>query len=461
MKFCAAVILLLAPCLLFAQGSLNITLLDNWHDDTLLHSSSGVRYGDCYGFTWNGGEYAVAASTEGTHVFLLSPEGKFIPKGFVRGRYSNVQVQHRDYAVYDRYLYAVGDEGIADLQIIDLNYLPDSLHLAHEDSVQFGRVHNIFVDTLNKLFFSCIHRTSATSNTSAIAAAMKVFSLEDPLHLQELWSGPDDIQEVHDIYVRDGKAIMNCGYDGLRVYNFKNNPSNPEYLQNMPFYQDQGYCHEGWLSPAGNVYVFADETNGKRVKYCTFDGENVTIEKLFGVNYQNGSIPHNIMITDTLAFVAYYNEGFQVFDMRYPVPKRIAYYDTYPKETEFKMNGDWGLYTLLPSQRIIASDREFGLFLFEFDRSVFEVFVSENESAVYPNPVPQGEMAEVRLPLDISVFNWSLTDMNGKIVRQGTSENDSYFELKNEFEAGIYMLNITFDETDTGLSHIRKKILFL
>ena len=91
----------------FAQTSLNMELLDRWYQDSLIANTSEVRYSDCYGFVWNGREYAVAGSTEGTHVFEIAANNTFIPKGFVRGRFSNTSVSHRDYATYQHYLYAV------------------------------------------------------------------------------------------------------------------------------------------------------------------------------------------------------------------------------------------------------------------------------------------------------------------------------------------------------------------
>jgi choice-of-anchor B domain-containing protein len=426
-----------------AQSSLNMELLDNWKQDSLIHNSTDVRYSDCFGFVRNGREYAVAGSTEGTHVFELSDANQFIPKGFVKGRFSHMSVYHRDYAVYQNYLYAVCDEGISDLQIIDLQYLPDSIHLAKEDSVLFGRVHNIFIDTVQAKLYSCIHRS--TINTQNIDAAMKIFSLADPLNLTELYAGPDDLIEVHDCYVRNGKAILNCGFDGLRVYDFTNTAS-PVYLSSNGFYADQGYNHQGWLTPGGTMYIFADETNGKRIKKCTFNGTTVSIKQLFGTNYQNGSVPHNIMATDTFAFVAYYNEGLRVFDLRYPVPLEIAHFDTYPDNSPFKMYGNWGIYSLLPSQRLLAMDRQYGLFLLGFDREAFKAKALEESSLVYPNPFSPGDQISIRLPYVISAFSWELFDDTGKLVSKGSETDQNYLELSPEIAAGVYQLRLIYQD---------------
>jgi len=425
-----------------AQTSLNIDLLAHWKQDSLITNSSKVRYGDCFGFVWSGREYAVAGSTEGTHVFEITANNTFVPKGFIKGRFSNSTVLHRDFAVYQNYLYAVCDEGVSSLQIIDLSYLPDSIHLAREDSLLFGRVHNIFIDPGPGLFYSCIHRS--TTSTGTIDAPLKVFSLADPLNLTELWSGPDDIPEVHDIYVRDGKAILNCGFDGLRVYNFAPDPSNPAFLDSKTVYGDQGYNHQGWLSPSGKTYVFADETNGKRVKKCSFNGSIVSIQQYFGTNSANGSIPHNIMCTDTFAFVAYYNEGLRIFDLRYNQPLEIAHYDSYPDDHPFKMNGNWGVYALLPSQRILISDAQYGLFLLGFNRDVFSIRTDDEAFIIYPNPMTEAEPAIVRLPVDVTDFTWKLYDHAGRLTGNGAVPESNFFTLENIPAAGMYRLRITY-----------------
>lgn len=424
-----------------SQTSLNITLLDNWFEDSIVHNSSQVRFSDCYGFVWKNREYAVAGSTEGTHVFEISDDHRFISKGFVKGRFSNPSAYHRDYATLGHYLYAVCDEGVSSLQIIDFQYLPDSIHLAKEDTVQFGRVHNVFIDTLQQKLYSCIHRS--TVNTQTIASPLKIFSINDPLNPVELWSGPDDVIEVHDIYVRNGKAILNCGFDGLRVYDFTNTV-NPQYLDSKTFYADQGYNHQGWLTPDGKTYIFADETNGMRIKKCSFNGNAITIKNFFGTNYQNASVPHNIMATDTFAFVAYYNEGLRIYDLRKTSPVEIAHYDTYPDENSFKMNGNWGVYSLLPSGRILAMDRQYGLFLLHFDRSAFKIPIPDKTSDFYPNPIGSGELMIVRLPNEYTGFDWQLIDAAGQKVLSGNVSNQNYLEVRFQVSSGIYHLRLSY-----------------
>jgi hypothetical protein len=288
---------------------------------------------------------------------------------------------------------------------------------------------------------------------------MKIFSLSNPLQLTELWSGPDDVIEVHDCYVRNGKAILNCGFDGLRVYDFTNTAS-PDYLDSKTFYQDQGYNHQGWLTPDGKTYIFADETNGKQVKRCSFNGSTVTINSLFGYNHTNGSVPHNIMANDTFAFIAYYNEGLRVFDLRYTPPLEVAHYDTYPEENAFKMNGNWGIYSNLPSKRILAMDRQYGLFLLQFDQQALAAIPNEDASFVYPNPLGENGLLTVRLPNPVTAFEWELVNEAGKKVLAGSIQYQNYLQLQPMIASGIYFLRLHYrDYLDDEQQEIVKIIV--
>lgn len=426
---------------IFAQ-SLNVTLLDQWHDPSLTSNSSNVRYNDCWGYAHDGREYALAGSTEGTHVFEITKDGRFIAIDSVHGKFSHNSVVHRDIKTYRNYAYSVCDEGVSSLQIFDLSYLPDSLHLAAE-LPYFGRVHNLFIDSARALMYACI-MTPASGGVLQGSLPMQVFSLADPLNPQWLYTGPDDIPEVHDAYVRGSIAYLNCGYDGLRVYDFSN-PSDPVYLQNLSAYQDQGYNHQGWMTPDGTIYVFGDETSGKRLKKCTVGSDQLlTVNQRFGTNYQNNSVPHNIMLSNEFAFVAYYNEGLRIYDLRTAIPEEIAFYDTYPQTSQFNMYGAWGVYSELPSGRLLVSDRVNGLFLIDFRRDVFQHPSGHFE--IYPNPLASGETLTLRTKDDISTFEVRLYNLQGQLVHEESFADQSFAELSLPLARGSYVLTLTFTD---------------
>jgi choice-of-anchor B domain-containing protein len=428
------------------QEHKNIALLDRWFSDTIVTNTSLVRFSGCWGFTYKGLEYAIIGSTEGTHFFELSKTNTLKPAGFIEGRFNSSLVVHREFKTYRNYAYSVCDEGNSSLQIIDLNYLPDSVvKVADIQDERFGKTHNIFIDTTNALLYACLV-TPIVSDIPLSIIPLRVFSLADPTNPVLLWQGPDDIPVVHDCYVRNNIAFLNCGEYGIRIYDFTN-PSTPDYLNNLTFYQDQGYNHQGWLSPNGKTYIFADETNGKRVKKCTIGNDySIHVDQLFGTNFENNSIPHNIMCTDEFAFVAYYNEGLRIFDIRNN-PFEIASYDTYTASSTFKMNGAWGVYSNYQSGRIIVSDRQNGLFLFHFDQSIF-IQNHGDDFYLYPNPTWQtDDFVVLRSANDkLSDFKVSVFNSIGELIHQESVQYSSIYTLKKPTSQGIYIIKIEYTD---------------
>jgi choice-of-anchor B domain-containing protein len=445
------------------QDFKNVKLLDHWYSDTLITNSSEVRYSGCWAFEQNGKEYGVIGSTEGAHFFELTNDNKFHFIDFVPGRFVSPQAINREYKIYKNYLYAVCDDGPSSLQIIDVSYLPDSVHLVSDlrDNF-FGKTHNLFVDSENELLYLC-KVTPVVNGIESAMIPLRVYSLSNPLHPSLIWQSSEEIQDVHDIYVRNKIAILNCGYDGIRVFDFSN-PSSPIYLNGLQIYQQQGYNHQGWLCPNGTTYIFADETSGMHVKKASFYQDySFKINSFFGTpNEPYNKTPHNIHCTDEFAFIAYYNDGLRIYDIRLNPPREIAFYDTYidnEKTNNFSMWGAWGIHALLPSQRILLSDRNSGFYLFNFDRDFFINQASE-DVLVYPNPADKKDSIFIRIPYDkMNSFSFELLDLDGKLINSSVISGQSYTIINSPKTSGIYFLKITFNNAYNNQICVTKKVL--
>ncbi len=436
-------VFILFPALLFAQDKMNVDLLDNWSNDNIPFGPAGIRYNECWGFVQNGEEYAVLGSSWGTHFFRITEDDTFEEISLVFGAFASPQVMHRDYKVYQNYLYAVCDEGSSSLQIIDLSTLPDSVSVVNEIFDEFTHVHNLFIDSANALLYSCSQMV--IDMAMPVVKPLRVYSLNDPVNPQLVYPGDDPLPDVHDAYVRDNIAYLSCGFDGLRVYDFTN-PASPVFLQNLNIYQDQGYNHQGWLTPDGTRFIFGDEDEGKKLKNCSVAANHqLTIENTFGSNWGDGSVPHNIMLSNEFAYVAYYNEGLRIYDIRTIVPEEIAWYDTYPEETIYSMVGAWGVYSDLPSGRIIVSDRTNGLFLFDFREDIFKIQTPASQAFIYPNPVEREGTVTIRLNMEnYSDVTIEMVDLMGNEVLEEQVLENTYFELPVEVSQGTYLLNIIY-----------------
>lgn len=432
MKTILALILFCIPLITFGQDAENITVLDQWSDDSIPPFQFGIRYNEVWGFVHNGDEYGVIGSTSGTHIFRITANDQLEEVAFVAGAHQG-EVVHRDYHDYNGYLYAVCDQGASTLQIIDLSQLPDTALVVYDSDEWVIRAHNVFIDTA----------TSKLYLAGADVAPLRILSVENPTQPQFL-ADFNSVGYVHDLYARNDSVYLNCAGEGLHVVDFSN-PTNPTELGSLTTYPDQGYNHSGWLSEDGNTYVFADETVGMRMKVCdASDLSDIQVLGLFNSEVSPNSIPHNQQLIGDLVYVSHYNDGLQIFDISdRENPDKVAYYDTFYGDDDYVFNGAWGVYAFLPSGRILVSDRTSGLFLFQVDLSTG---IADNEPTkellLAPNPTSSRVMVQSDMlhPHSVIIYNFSgqqvlevSVDIN---VQSGVSVDCS------DLPAGLYILEL-------------------
>ena len=264
--------------------------------------------------------------------------------------YTGPGVIHRDFHDHNGYLYIVCDEGSAStLQIVDISNLPNSVNTVYDSNSLLNKVHNIFIDTATTKLYAC-----------ATGEAMEVFDLSNPDN-PVLINTYNDVGHVHDAYVKNDTAFLNCGNDGLRImdYSMVNSTSDsPIELASFTSYPDAGYNHSGWLSDDGNIYAMQDENHGYDVKILDVsDFSNISVLATFSSGVDPNSMAHNGIIKDNLLYIAYYHDGLRIFDISDPYnPNQIVYYDTYTPASYNSYKGAWGVYPYLPSGNIISSD---------------------------------------------------------------------------------------------------------
>lgn len=446
-------ILILVICPAFTQGqdtlilrdtTISVSVLDNWSPDYTLNDIWGYQSED-------GREYAITGTLDSTFFFdVTNPESM---KKVDAKAGKDIDAIHRDFKTFENYCYGVADEGRSSLQIFDLSYLPDSVHKVYDSDSLIERSHNIFIDQ---------DRLYATSNkTDSSFNPMTVLSLENPEKpklLGHLDAKPYSFRNVHDVYVRNDTAYCSNEGAGLFIFDYTN-PENPVLINAIRSYPQQGYNHSSWLSESGDFLVFADETHGLPLK--AFDASNLANIKLlstFGSSVQEGAVAHNPFIKDGLAYVSYYHEGLQVFDLTNPEnPEQLASYDTYPQneEDEFEnFNGLWGVYPFLPSPTIIGSDISNGLFTFRIDTTVKADTLIKNGEPFNANAAPNPIANDLKL--EIEVFNkdrFSVSILNtqgkilyqrNKILNQGLQEIQ--FNGLNNLPNGLYFAVIQTDD---------------
>jgi choice-of-anchor B domain-containing protein len=418
-------------------------LLDVWHDESYEFWFGDVAYNEVWGFVYENKEYGVIGHKVGTSICEVTEDDKLRPIQTIKGSaIEEWNVINRDYYDYNGYLYEVCDQSTSTLRIYDMQYLPDSLHIVYDSDDLILRCHSIFIDSSSALMYAC-------GMTDGIDSyAMRVFSLADPVNPQLVYTY-SFVDYVHDCYVRNDTAYLNCAFQGLRVVNFAN-PTMPMPLGSLQFYPDLGYNHSGWLSEDGKTYVMCDETGGSRFKVLDVsDLSNIEVKSLAKPPTFEETMAHNVMLIDGIAYISYYNDGLQIYDVRNTSnPKRIAYYDTYAGEdgpTEL-FNGAWGIYAFLPSKRLLVSDRKNGLFLIDYTAPP-AINPTNDEVFIYPNPIVNGAAYfyfnhKTNYPYTLSIY-----DDKGSLIEVIDNTIDYLYLDVSRYASGLYTFRY-FAEND-------------
>ncbi|MDG2139346.1 MAG: choice-of-anchor B family protein [Flavobacteriales bacterium] len=424
----------------------NTNLLFHWEDTTLVGSNAyNNTYNEIWGLNINGNEIAVIGSTAGTHFFDVTNPQNSSEVAFVAGAYTGPGVIHRDYHDFDGYLYIVCDEGSpSTLQIVDISNLPTSVNIVYDSNNLLNKVHNIFIDTATAKLYAC-----------ATGEAMEVFSLTNPNNPTLIYTY-NDVGHVHDAYVKNDTAFLNCGNDGLRIMDFtmvNNSGDTPVELASYTSYPDAGYNHSGWLTDDGTIYAMQDENHGYDVKMLDVsDYSNISVLATFNSGVDPNSMAHNGIIKDDFLYLAYYHDGLRVFDISNPSnPVQVNYYDTYLPNNHNSYKGAWGVYPYLNSGNILVSDMQTGLYVFELTTSPTEIKEEKKPSYIYPNPITSSFIIN-NLYADLII----MYDVFGRAVRtEKLNKNINIFN-RNNIKDGLYLIEFYKE----GLLLSSDKIIF-
>ena len=427
----------------FAQSfpSYQLSLLYNWQDTTLTPSwQYDNTYNEIWGVQINGVEIAIIGSTAGTHFFDVTDPLTASQVDFVAGAYTGSDVVHRDYHDYNGYLYIVCDEGnTSTLQIIDISNLPNSVSIVYDSNILFTKSHNIFIDTATAKLYVCAVKHTNPNNFSS---AMEIYSLVNPVNPTLLYTY-NDVGHVHDAYVRNDTAYLNCGGDGFRIVDFHylDLPGGiaPTELASLTSYPDAGYNHSGWLNDDGTVYVMLDENHGYDIKLLDVSNfNNITVLSTFNSGVDTNSMAHNAIIKDDWLFVSYYHDGLRIFNITDPTnPFEVLYYDTYLPNNHSSYKGAWGVYPFWNTNSfafssILVSDMQTGLYVFS---GSFPLAVNNLEpvtSLVFPNPAKNQFTITNKSATSIILY-----DVFGKKVLQQDLNNSKTIKKEN-LSSGMY-----------------------
>lgn len=330
-------------------GQLNIDSISNLD----LASSHFQQLNDIWGYVDEmGNEYALVGGTEGTSVVDLSDPTNPIEIFYEPGMNST----WRDLKTVGDYAY-VTTEAQNGLLIIDLSPLPASttLPVTYYNGPlgsEWSSAHNLYADEDDSLVFIF---GANRGNGGVIILDVS----NDPL-------APIEVGEFDNWYVHDGfyeNDTMYLGHisDGFFSVVDVQNPAAPVLLGTAT--TPSNFTHNIWTSQGNYAFTTDEVSDGYIGSYDISDPVNMIeldrIQSSPGANV----IPHNTHVIGNYLVTSYYSDGVTVHDITHPHNLvEVGNYDTYPTQTE-GYDGCWGAYPYLPSGLILASDREYGLFV--------------------------------------------------------------------------------------------------
>jgi hypothetical protein len=164
-----------------------------------------------------------------------------------------------------------------------------------------------------------------------------------------------------------------------------------------------------------------------------------------------GSTPHNPYVHNNLLYVAYYQEGLQVFDVSDPLNvTRVGFFDTFPLNTgggflSPDYQGAWGAYPFLPSGLMLVSDMQSGLFILNTDTitPVTDRHQAKPSLAVFPNPAGESITVLLNNMDGMESVKLEILDMTGRSLCQSVllpGVNKNVTLPTGSLAGGIYLL---------------------
>ncbi len=466
--FIAAFLFVLTFFSLRAQSyhGYNISFVSKINPETAINwYGNNSRYAGCYG--WHNAadnkEYAILGSTTGNYFIDISNPANPTVVDFVPGAAQNSL--WREIKTYKHYAYLVSDDGGNKLQIVDLSYLPDSVHVVYNSDNLFSRSHTIYIDG-NKLYCGGVTKANGSGSYSMLVLSLN--NPENPVLLRSLnqdFSGTPTY--VHDMFVRNDTVYASCGFDGLYIFHYDSVANHFTLLSSYSNYLQAGYNHSSYLTDNGKTLVFTDEVPANTVVKI-LDVTNLNnLDLTDTIKSNQGATPHNpYVMGNHHAVVSYYQDGVVVFNISDPFNVSVSgYFDT---DTLHGLNdhytdphvyqGCWGAYPYLPSGLILASDMQEGLFIlnpaqaYGIKNTEQEVYVN-----IFPNPAQNNTNLLMSSDREEQV-SLRIYDISGRqVFTMNTQLHPSLNKISlntASLASGAYVLNIESSEN----FHVNKKL---
>lgn len=273
-----------------------------------------------------------------------------------------------DMDVFGAYAYSVNEEA-GGVQIIDLSRIDEGIvdtPAAYHGGI--ATAHNITVN--RETGFAYV----VGSNLGV--GGVRILEVSDPL--DPIGVASWEVTYVHDIevmvwdhgpYAGREIAFCACGGAGLYILDVTNKLS-IDILANFQ-YPNRTYCHQVRVDEARELIFLNDELDERDDPDVTTTTTyfaslaDLTAPEYLG-SFTNGlpAIDHNFMLRGNFLYQANYTSGLRIWTVNdLEDIRQRSWFDTHPGSNQPEFAGAWGVYTGLPSEIVLVSDINRGLFV--------------------------------------------------------------------------------------------------
>lgn len=330
-------------------------------------------------------DYALVGGIEGTVIVDISDPKRPDIVGTLP-THSSTNFFWRDIKVYADHMFVVSEDAGHGMQVFDLTQVRgvtgDPVVFA-ETAIYggFGNAHNLNINEDTGFAYAV--------GTSTCSSGLHMVDISDPTNptFAGCFADHDYIHDTQCVIYEGADAdyqgreiCFNSAADGFQIGNIFNtlsivdvtDKSNPVSLSRID-YPDDGYSHQGWLTPDQSYFFHNDEldevVHGINTTTRIFDVRDLDNPTLIeAVEHETTSIGHNAYTEGRHLFASNYTSGLRVFDTTGAgdgeLPE-VAYFDLYPENDNASFEGGtWSNYPYFSQKKVVAvNSMDRGLFV--------------------------------------------------------------------------------------------------
>jgi choice-of-anchor B domain-containing protein len=429
----------------YASQGVKLLSISNPNRDSILIGTQ--KYAGCWGWYQEEKkrEYALVGGCNGAYFIDITDPTNPIICDYVPGGRSCVW---REIKNFRNYCYVVNDCG-SGLEIIDMQYLPDSVHVVSTGTQVLSGSHTIWIDG-NKLYCSSLIRGPGNY------ASIGVYSLSNPelpVFLRSVNTDYSFFKDTHDLFSRNDTIYASS--DGIQVLKYDSVANQFRMLGSYNQYNKKGYSHSNFLTDNGKYLIFCDENAGIPVNLIDVSNlENIQPVSTF-LPYPLTTTHNPYILGNQIAIVACYSDGIQIYDISDPSKvQRTGFFHTSPGvgyiygQYMGDSNGTWGAYPFLPSKTLIAIDEMNGAFFLDAGAAYQKVPSDSSaragsiEDCAIINTIPASKFVVVKAKGQAS-GKISLSTAEGKLIFTAEYSEDIIEKINTEnLPNGCYIIKV-------------------